>query len=66
MCVQGELTCRNETKTVVVESPVESCELEPVRQCHHVTKQVTSYTIYNTHSIHIHTLCTIHTSYTLW
>jgi len=36
----GELTCRNETKTVVVESPVESCELEPVRQCHHVTKQV--------------------------
>ena len=62
MCEQGELTCRNETKTVVVESPVESCELEPVRQCHHVTKQVTHYTIHTLYYTHY----IIHTSYTLW
>ena len=32
--------CYNETKTLVVDTPVEECELEPRQNCRHATKQV--------------------------
>jgi len=38
--INGPIQCRNETKTIVVERPVETCDIEPVRNCRHVTKQV--------------------------
>jgi len=34
------VVCRDEVKTVVVDHPVESCHVEPVKQCRHVTKLV--------------------------
>jgi len=36
----GTVQCHSEMKTVVVDHPVESCDMEPVRTCRHVTKQV--------------------------
>jgi len=36
----GALECHNKVKTVVVENPVETCDMEPVRTCKHVTKLV--------------------------
>jgi len=36
----GTVQCHSEVKTVVVDHPVESCDMEPVRTCRHVTKQV--------------------------
>ena len=32
------MECHNEIKTVVVDQPIESCDLEPIKKCHHVTK----------------------------
>ena len=37
---QGPVQCYNETKTIVVDTPVEECELEPRQNCRHATKQV--------------------------
>jgi len=37
---QGPVQCYNETKTLVVDTPVEECELEPRQNCRHATKQV--------------------------
>ena len=37
---QGQVQCYNETKTIVVDTPVEECELEPRQNCRHATKQV--------------------------
>ena len=34
------MVCRNETKTLVVEHPVETCDMEPITECRHVTKLV--------------------------
>jgi len=36
----GSIECHNKVKTIVVENPVETCEMEPVRSCKHVTKLV--------------------------
>ena len=38
--IQGQVQCYNETKTIVVDTPVEECELEPRQNCRHATKQV--------------------------
>lgn len=35
---EGPVECHNEIKTVVVDQPVESCDLEPIKTCGHVTK----------------------------
>lgn len=35
---EGPLECHNEIKTVVVDQPIESCNLEPIKTCGHVTK----------------------------
>jgi len=37
---EGDIECHDKVKTVVVENPVETCEVEPVRTCRHVTKLV--------------------------
>jgi len=36
----GAIECHEKVKTIVVENPVETCEVEPVRTCKHVTKLV--------------------------
>jgi len=36
----GTIECHNKVKTIVVENPVETCDMEPVRTCKHVTKLV--------------------------
>jgi len=36
----GSIECHNKVKTIVVENPVETCDVEPVRTCKHVTKLV--------------------------
>ena len=38
--VAGPVQCYNQTKTIVVDTPVEECELEPQQSCGHTTKQV--------------------------
>ena len=38
--MQDTVTCHDKVKTIVVENPVETCEMEPVRSCRHVTKLV--------------------------
>merc|ERR1711971_848014 len=35
---EGPVECHNEIKTVVVDQPIESCDLEPIKTCGHVTK----------------------------
>ena len=37
---QLAIECHEKVKTIVVENPVETCEVEPVRTCKHVTKLV--------------------------
>ena len=32
------MECHHEIKTVVVDQPIESCDLEPIKTCGHVTK----------------------------
>ena len=39
-CTQGPVSCHNRIKTIVVDKPVEECNIEPVRSCQHVTKLV--------------------------
>merc|ERR1740137_339588 len=38
--INGSIECHNKVKTIVVENPVETCDMEPVRTCKHVTKLV--------------------------
>ena len=35
---QGPVTCREEPKSILVDSPVEECEMAPIRSCKFVTK----------------------------
>jgi len=36
----GEPVCHDKMKTIVVDNPIENCEIEPQRMCKHVTKLV--------------------------
>jgi len=36
----GTVECHNKVKTIVVDNPLETCEIEPQRTCKHVTKLV--------------------------
>jgi len=36
----GTVECHDKVKTIVVDNPIESCEIEPQRTCKHVTKLV--------------------------
>jgi len=36
----GSVECHDKVKTIVVDNPVETCEMEPVRTCKHVSKLV--------------------------
>jgi len=36
----GSIECHTKAKTLVVENPVETCDVEPIRTCKHVTKLV--------------------------
>jgi len=36
----GSLECHNQVKTIVTENPVETCDMQPVVTCKHVTKLV--------------------------
>jgi len=36
----GPISCHDRVKTIVVDKPVEECNIEPVRSCAHVTKLV--------------------------
>ena len=37
---QGPVQCQDKVKTVIVDSPIEECDLEPLRTCKHITKLV--------------------------
>jgi len=37
---QGPVECRDKMKTVVIDNPIEECDLEPFRVCKHATKLV--------------------------
>ena len=37
---QGPVTCREEPKSILIDSPVEECEMTPIRSCKFVTKLV--------------------------
>jgi len=37
---EGQVQCRDKVQTVVVDNPVEECDMEPIRTCKHVTKLV--------------------------
>ena len=37
---QGTVECHDKVKTIVVDNPLETCEIEPQRTCKHVTKLV--------------------------
>merc|ERR1711962_413038 len=37
---EGPVQCRDKVKTVIVDNPVEECDMEPIRTCKHVTKLV--------------------------
>ena len=39
-CVQGPRVCANKMKTVVVDNPVEECNMEPQQVCRQTTKLV--------------------------
>ena len=34
------MQCQDKVKTVVVDNPIEDCDMEPLRTCKHVTKLV--------------------------
>ena len=34
------MSCHNRVKTIVVDKPIEECNIEPIRSCKHVTKLV--------------------------
>jgi len=36
----GPVSCHNRVKTIVVDKPIEECNIEPIRSCKHVTKLV--------------------------
>ena len=38
--VQGAVQCHDKVKTVIVDNPVEECDMEPLRTCKHITKLV--------------------------
>jgi len=38
--VEGEVQCRDKVQTVVVDNPVEECDMEPINTCKHITKLV--------------------------
>merc|ERR1711936_544976 len=38
--VEGPVQCRDKVQTVVVDNPIEECDMEPIRTCKHVTKLV--------------------------
>ena len=38
--MQGAVACHDRVKTIVVDKPIEECNIEPVRSCTHVTKVV--------------------------
>merc|ERR1712127_1029878 len=38
--VEGPVECQDKVKTVVVDNPVEECDMEPIRTCKHMTKLV--------------------------
>merc|ERR1711936_925827 len=37
---EGPVQCQDKVKTVVVDNPIEECDMEPLRTCKHVTKLV--------------------------
>merc|ERR1711892_1032550 len=37
---EGPVQCQDKVKTVIVDSPIEECDMEPLRTCKHVTKLV--------------------------
>ena len=37
---QGAVQCQDKVKTVIVDNPVEQCDMEPLRTCKHVTRLV--------------------------
>ena len=37
---QGPVECQEKVKTVVVDNPIEECDMEPLRTCKHITKLV--------------------------
>ena len=37
---QGPVKCQEKVKTVVVDNPIEECDMEPLRTCKHITKLV--------------------------
>jgi len=37
---EGPVQCQDKVKTVVIDNPIEQCDLEPIRTCKHVTKLV--------------------------
>jgi len=37
---EGPVQCQDKVKTVIVDSPIEQCDMEPLRTCKHVTKLV--------------------------
>jgi hypothetical protein len=37
---EGAVECQDKVKTVIVDNPVEECDMEPLRTCKHVTKLV--------------------------
>ena len=34
------MQCQDRVKTVIVDNPVEECDMEPLRTCKHITKLV--------------------------
>jgi len=38
--VEGAVQCRDKVQTVVVDNPIEECDMEPIKTCKHVTKLV--------------------------
>ena len=34
------MQCQDKVKTVIVDSPIEECDIEPLRTCKHITKLV--------------------------
>jgi len=38
--VEGPVECRDKMQTVIVDNPVEECDMEPIKTCKHVTKLV--------------------------
>merc|ERR1711892_400315 len=37
---EGPVQCQDKVKTVIVDSPIEECDMEPLRTCKHITKLV--------------------------